>query len=123
MTVPVSIGASGPYRFVIDTGSERTVVSRELARTLNLAAGRRVRVTTMTGQGELGTFLLPALQVSLLKPDTLEAPAVSAANLGAPGMLGIDALKGHAVSIDFDQNLMEVRPAKQRDRAPGPTKS
>ena len=31
MTVPVSIGASGPYRFIIDTGAERTVVSRELA--------------------------------------------------------------------------------------------
>ena len=71
MTVPVSIGASGPYRFIIDTGSERTVVSRELAGTLNLAAGRRVRVTSMTGQSELGTFLLPALQVSLVRPDTL----------------------------------------------------
>lgn len=120
MTVPVSIGASGPYRFIIDTGSERTVVSRELAGSLNLAAGRRVRVTTMAGQSELGTFLLPALQASLVRPDTLEAPAVSAANLGAPGMLGIDALKGHAVSIDFDRDLMEVRPAKKRRSSAGP---
>jgi len=120
MTVPVSIGASGPYRFIIDTGSERTVVSRELAGTLNLAAGRRVKVTTMTGRGELATFLLPALRVSLVSPDTLEAPAVSAANLGAPGMLGIDALKGHAVAIDFDRNLMEVRPAKKRRASAGP---
>ena len=54
-------------------------MSRELAGTLNLAAGRRVRVTTMTGQSELGTFLLPALQVSLVRPDTLEAPAVASA--------------------------------------------
>ncbi len=120
MTVPVSIGTSGPYPFIIDTGSERTVVSRELAGMLNLAAGRRVRVTTMAGQGELGTFLLPALQVSLVRPETLEAPAVSAANLGAPGMLGIDALKGHAVSIDFDRNQMEVRPAKKRRTVAGP---
>jgi predicted aspartyl protease len=114
MTVPVSIGASGPYRFVIDTGAERTVVSRELAGTLNLAMGRRVRVTTMAGQTELGTYLLPALRVSMVTPDTLEAPAVEARNLGAPGMLGLDALKGHAVSIDFDRNVMEVRPATRR---------
>jgi len=120
MTVPVSIGASGPYPFIIDTGAERTVVSSELAGSLNLAAGRRVRVTTMAGQSELRTFLLPALQVSMVKPDTLEAPAVSAANLGAPGMLGIDALKGHAVSIDFDRNQMEVRPATKRRAAVGP---
>ena len=120
MTVPVSIGANGPYRFIIDTGAERTVVSNELAGTLNLAAGRRVRVTTMAGQSTLGTFLLPALQVSMVRPDTLEAPAVSAANLGAPGMLGIDALKGHAVAIDFDRNLMEVRPATKKRAAVGP---
>ena len=62
MTVPVSIGASGPYRFIIDTGAERTVVSNELAGSLNLASGRRVRVTTMAGQSVLSTFLLPALQ-------------------------------------------------------------
>ncbi|MBA2770996.1 MAG: aspartyl protease family protein [Sphingomonas sp.] len=39
MTVPVSIGGRGPYRFVVDTGAERTVISRELARELSLDAG------------------------------------------------------------------------------------
>ena len=120
MTVPVSIGANGPYRFIVDTGAERSVVSNELAGILNLAVGRSVRVTTMAGQSVLNTFLLPALRVSLVKPDTIEAPAVSAANLGAPGMLGLDALKGHAVSIDFDRNVMEVRPSKKRRTSAGP---
>ena len=120
MTVPVSIGPSGPYPFIIDTGSERTVVSRELADVLKLAVGRRVRVTTMAGQSELGTYKLPDLRVSKIQPDTLEAPAVDANNLGAPGMLGIDALKGHAVSIDFDKNVMEVRPSKRRGSVGSP---
>lgn len=114
MTVPVSIGASGPYRFIIDTGAERTVVSRELAGQLNLAAGPRVKVTTMAGRSELGTYRLPGLRVSMVSPDTLEAPAVDASNLGAPGMLGLDALKDHSVAIDFDKNEMEVRPATKR---------
>jgi hypothetical protein len=35
-------------------------------------------------------------------------------------MLGIDALRGHAVAIDFDRNLMEVRPARKRGAAVGP---
>ncbi|WP_294289147.1 aspartyl protease family protein, partial [uncultured Sphingomonas sp.] len=34
MTVPVQIAGAGPFRFVIDTGSERTVISRQLAGTL-----------------------------------------------------------------------------------------
>ena len=114
MTVPVSIGPSGPYPFIIDTGSERTVVSRELAGVLKLASGRRVRVTTMAGQSELGTYKLSDIRVSKISPDALEAPAVDATNLGAPGMLGIDALKGHSVSIDFDKNVMEVRASKKR---------
>ncbi len=114
MTVPVSIGPSGPYPFIIDTGSERTVVSRELAGVLKLVSGRRVRVTTMAGQSELGTYKLSDIRVSKISPDALEAPAVDATNLGAPGMLGIDALKGHSVSIDFDKNVMEVRTSKKR---------
>lgn len=120
MTVPVSIGASATYPFIIDTGAERTVVSNELAGQLNLAAGRRVRVTTMAGSSELGTFQLPALRVGRVTPDTLEAPAVEARNLGAPGMLGLDALKNHSVSIDFDKDLMEVRPSLKRGRGVGP---
>jgi predicted aspartyl protease len=114
MTVPVSIGPSGPYPFIIDTGSERTVVSRELASLLKLTTGRRVHVTTMAGQSELGTYKLSDLRVNKIAPDTLEAPAVDATNLGAPGMLGIDALKGHSVSIDFDKNVMEVRASRKR---------
>ena len=31
MTVPVRIGKSGPYHFVIDTGSQSSVVSTDLA--------------------------------------------------------------------------------------------
>jgi predicted aspartyl protease len=120
MTVPVSIGTNGPYHFIIDTGAERTVVSRELAGMLNLTAGRRVRVTTMSGAGELGTFLLPELRISRITPAPIEAPAVEARNLGAVGMLGIDALKGHAVSIDFDKQMMEVRPSKKRTFVVGP---
>lgn len=120
MTVPVSIGPSGPYAFIIDTGSERTVVSRQLADVLKLTAGRRVRVTTMAGQSELGTYKLSELRVSKIAPDALEAPAVDATDLGAPGMLGIDALKGHAVSIDFDKNVMEVRPSKKRGMGGSP---
>ncbi len=120
MTVPVSIGTSGPYQFVIDTGAERTVVSRQLADTLKLAAGRRVRVTTMAGASEVGTFMLPELRVSRVAPDPIEAPSMDAMNLGAPGMLGIDALKGHSVSIDFDKNLMEVRPSTRKGMSVGP---
>ncbi|WP_375397750.1 aspartyl protease family protein [uncultured Sphingomonas sp.] len=115
MTVPVSIGTAGPFQFVIDTGAERTVVSRELAGSLGLMPGRTVRVTTMAGTSRIDTVLLPLLKVSRIAPEMIEAPAVEARNLGAPGMLGLDALKGHAVAIDFDANVMTLRPSSKRE--------
>src|SRR4051794_525295 len=36
MTVPVRLSGAGPYRFLVDTGADRTAVSREIADHLNL---------------------------------------------------------------------------------------
>ena len=114
MTVPVSIGTRGPWPFVIDTGAERTVVSRELAATLGLAAGPSLRVVAMTGPSIVASVLVPALSVSALAQPTIVAPALEARNIGAAGMLGIDALQGHSIDIDVDRAAMTVRPARRR---------
>lgn len=118
MTVPVSIGERGPYEFVVDTGAQRTVVSRDLAGLLGLKSGRTVRVTAMTNQALVGTAIVPALKLSKTAAATIEAPALNQADMGAPGMLGIDALQGQSVSIDFDRNEMTVRPSRKRIGAP-----
>ena len=117
MTVPVTIGSAGPFQFIIDTGAERTVISRELATTLGLSRGREVRLTAMTGTSSVGTVVIPSLTVSDIASQSIEAPALLSANLGAPGMLGIDTLSGHSVSIDFDTNRMTVRPSTRRSRS------
>ena len=116
MTVPVQIAGAGPYRFVIDTGAQRTVISRELAGSLGLARGRDVRLTAMAGVSVEGTVVIPSLTVSTVAGVAIEAPALARANLGAAGLLGIDTLQGHALSIDFDRGLMAVKPASKRSR-------
>jgi len=114
MTVPVSIKARGPWNFIIDTGAERTVVSRELAGILGLPAGPGVRVTAMTGTSNVATVIVPDLSVSTISSETIDAPALETRHLGAPGMLGIDALQGHSVDIDFDRNTMVLKPSRKR---------
>jgi len=114
MTVPVSIGGKGPYHFIIDTGAERTVISRELAGQLQLAPGRLVHLTAMTGTRDSQTVIIPSISVGPLDGRRIEAPSLEAANLGAPGMLGIDMLQGHALSIDFDGQTMAVTPSAKR---------
>jgi predicted aspartyl protease len=114
MTVPVKIAGRGPWNFIVDTGAERSVVSRELAGVLGLPAGGNVRVTAMTGTSTVGTVIVPGLSVSTIAQATIQAPALEARNLGALGMIGIDALQGHSIAIDFDKNLMKLRPSRKR---------
>ena len=114
MTVPVTVAGRGPYNFIVDTGAERTVVSHDLAGLLGLGSGRKVRVTAMTNSATVGTVIVPDLRVSTASATNIEAPALEQANLGAPGMIGIDALQRHQVSIDFDAGLMTLSPAHHR---------
>jgi len=122
MTVPVTIGATGPYRFIVDTGSERTVIARELAEKLGLAPGRTVRITAMAGSASVGTFLIPDIGVGTagrgarIKVARIEAPGLVQRHLGAQGLVGIDTLQGHAVTIDFARQAMTVTPSSKRRR-------
>ena len=116
MTVPVRIAGSGPHRFIIDTGAQRTVISRELAAELGLPRGRDVRVVAMTGKADVGTVLISSLSVSSFAGSRIEAPALDRRHMGALGILGIDSLQGHAVAIDFDTETMLVSPSTRRSR-------
>jgi predicted aspartyl protease len=117
LTVPVAITKQGPYNFIIDTGAERTVVSRELAGRLGLAAGAEVFVTSMTGRSRVGTVIVPDLAIeSIGTSHKIVAPAFDAVNIGAAGLLGIDTLRDHQVTIDFDTGTMAVRPSVKRKR-------
>ena len=115
MTVPVEIAGAGPYAFIIDTGAQRTVISRELAATLGLSPARNVRVTSMSGVGDAHTVMIPSLSVSSLGGERIEAPVFEQRHLGSLGMLGIDSLQGHALAIDFDARTMAVTPSSKRE--------
>ena len=122
MTVPVSIGGAGetgsgeagPYPFTIDTGAERSVISNELVTLLKLAKGKSVRVTTITGAAGVATAVIPSLTVGMVSAARIEAPIFRGYDLGAPGLLGLDLLAGHAVRIDFEAGQMQLLPAAKR---------
>ena len=115
MTVPVQIGTTGPHRFIIDTGAERTVISRQLANTLGLARGRTVNVVAMSGVSRVGTVLIPSLSMSSVPSiGVIHAPALDAYHLGGMGLLGIDTLQHHRITMDFETATMSVAPAVKR---------
>jgi predicted aspartyl protease len=112
MTVPVTVDGKGPYPFVIDTGADRTVLSRELADQLALKPGNTATMHTMTGVGPVQTVRVPTLEVGGGRNDDFNAPALSEANLGAKGLLGIDSLRGRNVVMDFTKGTFSVTESK-----------
>jgi predicted aspartyl protease len=116
MTVQVQVDGKGPYAFIVDTGAERSVVSNELADTLGLDPGARARLFDFAGSSTVNTVKVPSLSAGSLNTYAMEAPSLAEANLGAPGMLGIDALQGHRLVIDFDRKRMTLIPAKKHPK-------
>jgi predicted aspartyl protease len=113
MTVPVSVGGKGPYRFLVDTGSERTVISRELAKQLRLTSGRAAILHSVMGANDVATVHIPHLRVSSNVISVIDAPALGASNIGADGMLGIDSLQSQRVLFDFKAKTMSITPSNQ----------
>lgn len=113
MTVAVSVAGQGPYRFLVDTGSQRTVISRELANRLRLSSGRNATLHSVMGVNDVDTVHIPQLEVSSRVISVTDAPALRASHIGADGMLGIDSLRSQRVLFDFKAKTMSITPASR----------
>lgn len=113
MTVPVKLSGRGPFRFLVDTGSERTAISRELATRLKLPVDSIARLHSVTGVSEVETAIVPRLQFSARVRTNVEAPLLYAQNIGADGILGIDSLRAQRVQFDFKARTMAIVSARE----------
>lgn len=108
MTVPVQIGTHGPFRFLIDTGSERTVLSRQIATAMSLpSAGNGIVVGVA---GSQAVELVDVEEISLGKRTyyTLTAPLLEQQHIGADGIVGLDSLQDQRVLIDFPKDTIVI---------------
>lgn len=111
LTLAVTVGGRGPFRFIVDTGAERSVISSALAGALALRPGAALRIITMAGREAVPTALIPRLQLSAARSvRDVQAPVLAAADIGADGMLGIDALRAQHVVFDFRGHAMTIKP-------------
>ncbi|KPF88637.1 peptidase A2A [Novosphingobium sp. AAP83] len=108
MTVPVRIGSQGPFDFLIDTGSERTVLSREVATKLALAISGTATVVGVAGSVPVELVEIDEISLGKRTYYTLTAPLLDDRFIGADGIVGIDSLQDQRVLIDFAANQMLV---------------
>lgn len=112
MTVPVRIGQQGPFRFVIDTGSQTTVLSTDIARQLALPSARTARIVGIGGSQTVSTAIVEELGLGKRSLYSLEVALLEAAHIGADGIVGIDSLQRQRVLLDFARNTMAVGDAR-----------
>lgn len=114
MTVPVTLSGTGPYRFLVDTGADRTVISRDLARRLSLPVEGLANVHNVAGIAQVGTATVPELDFDVRSIRNVEAALLDASDMGADGILGLDTLRSHRILFDFEEQTLTVVPAKRQ---------
>ena len=112
MTVPVRIGASGPYNFLIDTGAQNTVLSKALAAQLSLVSTRKARLVGIAGTEIVDTVDIDEIGLGRRSYYSLLAPLLDQAHIGADGIVGLDTLQGQRVMLDFKRRLITIDDAK-----------
>lgn len=117
MTVPVMVNGQGPFEFVVDTGADRTVISDELARKLNLPKTGTAKLHAMGGTATVNLVKINTVQVSTNIAKRIRAAALPKRNIGADGLLGIDSLKDQRIVMDFQSNTMRIEPASTPEEA------
>lgn len=110
--IDVEINATGPYRFLVDSGADRSVVSAELAARLGLPAEGIVRMRTMVGVSEQATVLIERLGIGRSVVETIVAPALPERFIGADGIIGIDALSDQRLLLDFEKKAVTIQDSR-----------
>jgi predicted aspartyl protease len=118
LTVPVLVNEQGPFPFIVDTGSNRTVVSDVLAIQLGLTLAGPIKVQSATGPATTDSVYLNSLSVGPRLITHIRAPVLKAKNLGALGMLGIDAVANQRIVLDFRRRSMSVTGSTRSENDP-----
>lgn len=111
MTVAVRINDRGPYRFVVDSGADTSVVGSRIARDLKLPPGKPVLLNNMTDSRQVDRVLVDSLQLGETVVSDLQLPALLERDLGGEGMIGIDALVQQRLMMDFEARTIKVEDA------------
>lgn len=119
---PVMVNGQGPFRFILDTGANRAVLSPHVAALLKLQASD---ATPLAVHGVTGSAVLPAVAVDSLTAGEVTLarnklmPVLSADVLAnADGILGIEGLGTARIDIDFKNDRVRISESNGRKRAP-----
>ncbi|WFL78235.1 retroviral-like aspartic protease family protein [Altererythrobacter arenosus] len=108
MTVEVKVNGEGPYKFVVDSGADTSVVGERIAARLGLPDAQPVMLQTMTERKVVDRVEVDSLKLGPTTTTDLLLPVLDERNIGAEGMIGLDALVRQRLMLDFDKRIITV---------------
>jgi hypothetical protein len=108
MTAPIYLNGLGPFPFVIDTGANRSVVSREVAQVCGLAWDGSAPMHGIAGEEPAPLVKVARLRVGQVLSANLRLPVLPRSRLGADGLLGVDMLHDRRIRLDFKAAHFEI---------------
>jgi len=111
MTVAVEVEGRGPFRFVVDSGADSSALGVSAARLLNLPATTQAMLYGMTDSRIVNRVTASELKVGDSRLTDMELPVLRDEDLGAQGLLGIDALVEQRLMMDFDKRVITIEDA------------
>jgi hypothetical protein len=112
LSVDVLVNGRGPYRFIVDSGADTSVIGLRIARQLQLPLGAPVILNGMTSRDLVDRVKVAELTLGPTTMHNLELPALNETDVGGQGMIGIDALHRHRLLMDFEKHLIRIEDAR-----------
>ena len=105
----IHINGQGPFRFIIDTGANRSVVSQALANRLGLTPSGEGVVHSIDGAELAPLVNVDSLSFGALRLSGGETPVLDSPMLdGEHGLLGVDGMVGRMLHVDFTRHCVEI---------------
>ena len=117
VVAPIMVNGQGPFRFIVDTGANRSAIAERLVEQLGLQP---------TGEGPVHS-VYGVSNAPLIRVDRLQYGGVSLLGDAMPmlrsdvlagehGLLGVDGMRDRRLRIDFERNCIEIIPSRGAPR-------
>lgn len=113
MTVAVGLNGRGPYRFVVDSGADTSVVGARVAAALGMRPGAPIVLNGMTERSYVPRVIVDEMTLGQATFHDRQLPVLKEGDLGGDGMIGIDALTEQRLMMDFEKRTIAVEDAKR----------
>ena len=105
----IHINGQGPFRFIIDTGANRSVISASLAAQLGLAPSGEGVVHSIDSETPATLVKVDSLSFGNLRLSQGDTPVLDGPMLADQhGLLGVDGMAGRLLHIDFTKHCVEI---------------